>query len=143
MEGLMPLLAPDTLTQNLRETNARLGFWLDSLIADSATSPPQTHAVTPQQMAELLSELMRAGMWLRDLSASGDSRNQNKSDWEKDKKDQAVEHELSQYRKHVERLRDLMPAIHSALLRERVRLEQERARVESAAEWARGSRQTF
>ena len=138
----MPLLASDILAQNLRETNARLGFWLDSLVADSASSPPQARAASPQQMAELLSELMRAGVWLRDLPASGNSV-AGKKDKKADLPDRAVEHELTQYRKHVERLRDLMPAIHSALLRERVRLEQERARVESAAEWARGSRQTL
>jgi ABC-type nitrate/sulfonate/bicarbonate transport system substrate-binding protein len=128
MESLMPLIAPQTLAQNLHETNARLGLWLDSLVVDSAGAAPQARAATPQQMAGLLSELMRAGEWLRDLPVA---------------KDEAVEQELSVYRKNVERLRDLLPAIHGALLRERVRLEQERARVESAAEWARGSRQTL
>jgi hypothetical protein len=54
-----------------------------------------------------------------------------------------LELELDQYRKNVERLRTVMPSIHSVLLQERARLEQERARVESVAEWARGSRQTL
>ena len=124
----MPVTAPDTFAQNLRETNARLGLWLDSLVADSALSSPQVRAASPQQMAGLLSELMRAGEWLRSLPAA---------------KDQAVELELSEYRKNVERLRNLLPSIHGALLRERVRVEQERARVESAAQWARSSRQTL
>jgi hypothetical protein len=34
-----------------------------------------------------------------------------------------------------------MPAIHSHLLAERARLEAERVRIESAVDWARGSRQ--
>jgi hypothetical protein len=126
MEGLMPLLAPQMLARNLHETNARLGLWLDGLVADSAGASAQARVASPQQMAGLLSELMRAGEWLRDLPVS---------------RDEAVEQELTVYRKHVERLRDLLPSIHGALLRERGRLEQERARVESAAEWARGSRQ--
>jgi hypothetical protein len=124
----MPLLASETLARNLRETNARLGLWLDNLVLEAGGAAPQARAASPQQMAGLLSELMRAGEWLRDLPAA---------------RDEAVELELSVYRKHVERLRDLLPSIHGALLRERVRLEQERARVESAAEWARGSRQTL
>jgi len=50
---------------------------------------------------------------------------------------------LSAYRKQVERLRVLLPSIHQTLLGERARLEQERARVTSTAEWARRSRQTL
>jgi predicted nucleic acid-binding Zn-ribbon protein len=76
----------------------------------------------------LLSELLRAGEWLRARPEHRDAE---------------LEHELSEYRKQVERLRSLLPFIHRALLRERARLEQERERVQAAAEWARGSRQTL
>jgi hypothetical protein len=124
MERLMPVLAPNPLAENLHETNARLGLLLDSLIGDGE----QPRAATPQQMAGLLSELMRAGQWLRGLPPE---------------KDSAVEAELSLYRSQVERLRVLLPSIHNALLRDRARLEQERARVDSAAAWARSSRQTL
>ena len=55
----------------------------------------------------------------------------------------ALEQELSDYRQNVEQLRELLPLIHRTLLNERARLEQERARVESAAEWARRSHQTL
>jgi hypothetical protein len=120
----MPLLAPDILAENLHETNARLGLLLDSLIGDGGQPRP----ATPQQMAGFLSELMRAGQWLRGLPPE---------------KDSAVELEVSLYRGNVERLRTLLPSIHDALLRERSRLEQERARMQSAANWANGSRQTL
>jgi hypothetical protein len=50
---------------------------------------------------------------------------------------------LSEYRSSVERLRTLLPSIHSTLLEERARLERERARVQSAANWACRSRQTL
>jgi hypothetical protein len=123
LEYLMSVLAPDILAESLQETNARLASLLDSLIPDGA----QPRAATPQQMAGLLSELMRAGQWLQGLPPQ---------------RDPGVEVELARYRRNVERLRALLPSIHSTLLRDRARLEQERARVESAAAWARRSRQT-
>ena len=128
----MPLLAPTAIAQTLRETNVRLSYWLDSLIPDPATpdTPHEAtpHAVTPELMAGLLSELMIAGQRLRALPSERDA---------------ALDAELSEYRKNVERLRTVLPSIHGTLLRERARLEQERERVESAAAWACGSRQTL
>ena len=124
----MSLLVPDQLTQNLHETNSRLSASLDRLSPRPDRSETQMHPVTPQQMAGLLSELMRAGQWLRELPVD---------------RDLGLEQELSEYRKNVERLRKLLPSIHGTLLRERARLEQERARVESAAQWAHRSRETF
>jgi hypothetical protein len=137
MERLMPLLAPTALAETLRETNVRLSYWLDSLIPDPATpdtphvATPHSataHAATPELMAGLLSELMSAGQKLRALPSERDA---------------ALDAELSEYRKNVERLRTVLPSIHGTLLRERARLEQERKRVESAAAWACGSRQTL
>jgi hypothetical protein len=130
----MPALAPAELSSTLHETNARLRVWLDSLVP-AATTPDRSsdlppRAATPQQMAGLLSELMRAGQCLRTLPGEGE-------------KDAALDRELSEYRANVERLRTLMPSIHSTLLAERARLEQERARVQSAADWASRSRQTL
>jgi chromosome segregation ATPase len=121
----MPVLAPD-LVQDLRKTNSRLRFWLDSLTARQTAVKPSP--ATPQEMEGLLAELMRAGQQLRDLPAA---------------RDPELEGELSAYRKNVERLRTLLPSIHADLLEERARLEQERARVEAAAEWARRSRETL
>ncbi|HUA16186.1 MAG TPA: hypothetical protein VMG31_12890 [Verrucomicrobiae bacterium] len=120
----MPPLAPDRLAQNLRETNARLDFLLDSLVLDAG----QTRAASPRQMAGLLAELMRAGQWLRQLPGSPDPE---------------LQRELDEYRRKVERLKAMMPQIHSALLHDRARLEQERARVQSAAAWAERSRETL
>lgn len=124
----MPVHAPDRLAQNLHECNSRLEFWLESLIPDASRPIPQSRAATPEQMAGLLSELMRAGAGLRSLP-----RDQSPE----------LEQELSVYRKNVDRLRELMPSIHATLLQERARLENERGRLESAAEWARSSRQTL
>jgi hypothetical protein len=115
-----------SLSQNLRETNRRLGFWLDSMVPRHE----QPAITPPEHIAELLSELLRAGEWLRAEPLSPQGR------------DPELDRELAQYRKHVERLRDLLPMIHDQLLAERARLEAQRARVRSAAEWARASLQT-
>lgn len=125
----MPQPGPDRLAHCLRDTNSRLGFWLDAITVNPAACAPRV--ISPQQMAALLSELMRAGEWIRSLPKGPRSQTPE------------LEEELTRYRKRVERLRDLLPAIHDALLRERARLEQERTRLESAAQWARRSRETL
>jgi hypothetical protein len=132
MEGVMSRLAPNPLAFSLREANSRLGSWLDSMTLSQPDpdkhGPQEPRNLIPQQMAGLLAELMRAGQWLRELPRE---------------REPEIELELNQYRRHVERLRDLLPSMQAALLQERARLEQERARVQSAAEWARRSRQTL
>ena len=112
----------------LHESAGRLSFLLDGLLPSNPPQDTSPSGVTPQQMSALLSELMQAGVWLRSMPAQ---------------KDAALEEELAGYRKQVERLRNLLPSIHAALLSERARLEQERERVRSAAEWARASGQTL
>jgi hypothetical protein len=114
-------------SQSLRETNRRLHFLLDTLAPKFG--PPVTAA--PEHMAALLSQLLHAGAGLRaePILARG--------------QDPELDAEIAQYRSHVERLRELLPFIHSQLLAERQRLEAQRSRVRSAAEWARASRQTL
>jgi hypothetical protein len=113
-------------SQQLHETNQRMRFWLDSISqqADSLVA-------TPEHMAALLSELLRAGAGLRAeaLPAKGS--------------DPDLDAALDEYRRHVERLRDLLPSIQRQLLAERARLEAQRTRVRTAADWARASRQTL
>lgn len=113
-------------SQTLRESNRRLSAWLDNMIP-----VPGKIVATPDCMGALLSELMRIGSQLRSgpLPAAGN--------------DPAWDAELATYRRHLERLRDLLPSIHSHLLAERARIEAERARIGAAAQWARASRQTL
>jgi len=113
--------------EELRETNGRMRVLLDTTLARQE----QSAFTTPEQMAALLSELLRAGAVLRvaPLPAKGS--------------DPELDAELHEYRLHVERLRELLPSIHHQLLAERARLEAERTRVRSTAEWARASRQTL
>jgi hypothetical protein len=118
-------LAQNQLAENLHETNHRLRFWLESMFPGQERSA----IASPQQMAGLLSELLRAGEWLRKGLPQ--------------QRDTDLEAELATYRQNVERLRELMPSILRVLLGEKARLEGERTRVESAAEWVRGSRQTL
>ena len=118
----MPLL------QSLRETNQRLSLWFDAIAADSCW-PAATSPVEP--MAALLSELLRVGAALRAQPPTEKGV------------DLELDAELAKYRGQVERLRDLLPSIHRQLLAERARLEAQKARVQSAAQWARASRQTL
>ncbi len=120
-----PCLA-EQIAHDLRATNQRLCDSLDHLSPASSVGPAQQRPASPEEISALLSELMRAGEWLRALPEETDAE---------------LEHELSLYRKQVERLRDLLPTIHRILLRERGRLEQERERVTLASEWARASQQ--
>ena len=113
--------------ENLRGTNHRLSYWLDSM----AAQPDRPAGATPEHITALLSELLRAGAELRaePLPPRG--------------ADPELDREVAEYRGHVERLCDFLPSLHTQLLAERARLEAQRARVRSAAEWARASRQTL
>lgn len=119
----MPYLNGDPLTQSLRQTNQRLRFWLESL----ELPPSPTTPLMPQLVAGLLSELLQAGERLRSGLPESPGL--------------ALEDELREYRRNLERLRERMPGIHKHLLEERARLEAERTRLEAAEEWAQGSRQ--
>jgi hypothetical protein len=112
--------------QTLRETNRRLHFWLESVIPNG-----QPVVATPEHIAALLSELLRAGVGLRTEpipTKVGDPE---------------LDGELNQYRRNLERLRDLMPWLRAQLQAERTRLEAQQSRVQSTAAWARASRQTL
>lgn len=113
-------------TETLRETNHRLRFWLADM-----TPGNETAAATPEHLGSLLSELLRAGDLLRSQPPVSCGL------------DLDFEHEVDEYRGHIERLRELMPVIHHQLLAERARIEKQRNRLRSAAEWAHASRQTL
>jgi len=128
MERLMS--TPSTVQNgfNLREITHRLRYLLDCLPPsyDAHSSPGRI--VTPQQMSALLCELTRAGAGLRSLP---------------EPKGTGFAQELSEYRQEVERLRAFLPSLQATLLKERAWLEQQRERIQSAAEWARTSSQTL
>lgn len=115
-----------TLFDLLGGANLRLSHWLDGINIGNGRP-----ILTPEIMAALLSELLRVGAALRaePIPAKGVAPE--------------LDAELETYRRRVEKLRDLLPAMHSHLLAERARWEAQRSRVQSAAQWARASRQTF
>lgn len=120
----MPSIPADQFAQNLQQTNLRLRVWLERLNTD-----PANLAASPELISSLLSELLQVGECLRA------SPHEQRSP--------ALQSELAEYRRNLERLRGWMPAIHSHLLEERARLEAERSRVSAAEQWAHGSRQTL
>ncbi len=124
----MNSLAETELVHHLHEANGRLRFCLKTL-APGANSCP----ATPAQINAVLDELLHAGKLLQaglPDPLPGD-------------REHPLNSEISEYRQHLEQLRDLLPFIHSQLLQERSRLEAERARLDAAAEWATTSRQSL
>ncbi len=123
----MPAKDQIALALDLKETNRRVDFWMNSLKQVATSSEADSRIVTPQQINGLLSELMTAGRLMRELPATIDEK---------------MTAEVNVYRAKIEHLRDLLPGIQHSLLEERSRLEQERARVQAASQWASMSRQT-
>jgi len=121
----MPTLSQDVQASALRETNQRLRTWLERLVPDREP----TGLAASEHLMGLLSELRRAGEWLRAEMPS--------------ERGAELEIELKTYRQNVERLHELLPFMHSQLLQEKARLEAERTRIEAAEAWARSSRQTL
>jgi hypothetical protein len=122
----MSSLPPSPL-QSLRDANRRLHSWLGSMAASHGLPSP----ITPEHIAALLSELLRVGAGLRaqPLPLKGN--------------DPELDDEVDTYRRNVERLRELLPSIHTQLLMERARIETQWARIHSAEQWARASRETL
>jgi hypothetical protein len=118
----MPLLLP-----TLRETNRRMISWLEGLVAMQG----RPIVVTPAQISGLLSDLLRASAGLRAEPIPAKGNNPE------------LDGQLETYRHNLEQLRECLPFLHSQLLGERARLEAQRTRVQSAAEWVRASRQTL
>jgi len=110
-------------TVELRDLTQRLRSLLD--ILETPSSPP---VLASQQIAELLSALMRAGECMRGMP---------------EVRDDGGLRTVSAYRAQVERLRALLPSIHGALLQERARLAREQERLRSVTAWTQASQQTL
>ena len=127
----MPPLGQNQFIFELRESSRRLRRWVELLVSSSESRSELAFSAspvpTPDQMSGVLSELLRAGEYLRSRPREGNPE---------------LENELADYRHQLVRLRDHLPLIHRSLLNERARLEHERERVQAAAEWARASRVT-
>jgi hypothetical protein len=110
------------------------GFELDEITArlkammGRLESPGSPLLLTPEQTAELLSDLMRAGECMRGVPPESSEE---------------LSRAVCACRIQIERLRDLLPLIHSALLRERARLAEEQDRLSSTSAWAQASSETL
>jgi hypothetical protein len=119
--------ALEQIALDLKETNRRVDFWMNSFCLPATASGTRPRVVSPQQINGLLSELMKAGESLQKLPAEVDD---------------SIRVEVDAYRKKIECLRDLLPTIHRSLLQERARLEHERGRMQAASQWASMTHQT-
>ena len=122
----MTFESQEQIAHDLHESSNTIRRVLHELLPQASENTP--HAATPQQMSDLLSQLMLAGQRLHALPAQRDGK---------------LEQEISEYRQEVERLRSLLPSIQVSLLAERARLERERERLNGAAAWAQASLQTL
>lgn len=106
----------DDITAHLRSVLETLG------------APSSPGLLTPEQISELLSDLMRAGQCMRTMSPGSNEE---------------LARAVGACRVQVERLREMLPMIHGALLRERSRLATERERLTSIGAWAEASKQSL
>ena len=106
--------------QAIQDTNQRL----DALI--EVLRPAQdSFSVTPEHMAAVLAEVLRAGEWLRAcLARNAEGR---------------MADELERYRLRLEQLRHLLPTLHAQLLTERSLLQAEKNHLEATAAWSRSA----
>ena len=106
--------------QSIQDTNQRLDVLIEIL------RPKQdSFSVTPEHMAALLAEVLRAGEWLRaGLAHNAEGRTAD---------------ELEGYRLRLEQLRLLLPTLHAQLLTDRSRLRAEKNHLEATAAWARSA----
>jgi transposase len=114
----MPLDSVETL----REINDYLRRALIGL------RPERRHCstVTPRDFSAILNQLLRAA-GLRDHGEPSAE----------------LEKELLEYRRNLERLKQLLPDLQGRLLAEKARLESARSQLTSAEVWARASKTTL
>jgi hypothetical protein len=94
---------------------------------------PEGGVPTPvnyQAFQELLGEVTRAASWLRQVPLPP-------------VRDPEWEREISGYRNSLDQLQQMLPAIQTALLVEKARLEAIRNHLASVTAWANGSRGTL
>lgn len=125
MESVNLPRAKEEISKDLRRATCRIQEIIRALLPQGMGIP--CAVASPQQMSDLLSELMRAGQRLRTMPAG----------------DPELQHEVWCYRKEVEHLQSVLPSIQSTLSAERDRLQQRRERVNAAAAWAQASRETL
>ena len=106
--------------QSIEDTNRNL----DSLI-EILRRAQKSFSVTPEHMATLLAEVLRAGEWLRSaLARNAQGR---------------MADELARYCLRLEQLRHLLPTLQAQLLTERSRLQAEKNHLEGTAAWSRSA----
>jgi hypothetical protein len=82
--------------------------------------------VKRQDLEDLLAEIMHATEWLRDVARHTPI-------------DTELAREVSDYRRSVEQLQQMLPAMHARLVKEKARLEAARTHLAAAAAWAQAS----
>jgi hypothetical protein len=121
LESLMTAAA----TEDLRLVNRRLS----DLLARTCGAEDDPGGITPQDLGDVLSDLLLAAACVRVASSTPG--------------DLELASEVATYRTCLQRLRDALPKIQMRLLTEKARLEAERAHLQAASAWAETSTKTF
>jgi len=118
-------MSPDPL-ETLRQVNDTLRSALTHLRPER--KPCST--IQPQDFSALLAQLLRAAECLRHPPAGSEAIAQ-------------FAREAREYRSHLEKLKQFLPALHLRLLAEKSRLETARTHVAAAAAWDRVRKKTL
>jgi hypothetical protein len=113
-------------TEFLRLTNGRVYRLLERMLL----SEREQMLVKQQDFDALLGEVSRTAVWLQRMSPfpSGDVE---------------LEAEIASYRRSLEQLQQILPAIHQRLLAEKVRLETNSLHLTAATGWANTTQGTL
>lgn len=112
--------------ETLREVNASLQLAMTRLRSENQ----HCSAITPDDFAGLLSEILRGAECLRFHSSQSEAS-------------EAMREAALAYRTNLEKLRDFLPELQGNLLAEKARLETARAHVQAVGAWARSSTRTL
>jgi len=94
------------------------------LRAATSVADEQLPRISPDELADLLTDVFQAGEWLASHRTV------------------VLGPEAKRYRDNLERLQGVLPLIEVELQLERARLQSERTHLERAAEWVRASKPT-
>jgi DNA repair exonuclease SbcCD ATPase subunit len=113
-------------TEILERVNAEL------VSAISRFQPEHAHAsaIKAEEVASLRNEICRAANCLRE--APGSTQN-----------DHALQQQISDFRDHLQQLKEALPALQTRLLAEQANLSKQQAQFNAAAAWIQANRKTL
>lgn len=126
-------MTPDPLS-----TLTRVNESLRSALGRFCPAPDSNLTVTPDDFANLLADLLRAGECLREVAANPARQVPRQS-----AATPALDHATREYYAHLETLKNCLPDLHTRLLAERSRLRTAQAHATAVGAWVRANTKTL